>query len=295
MTPQLLASSALRRAVVNAVLAPSVHNTQPWRFVLDGAALEVHADWSRRLPVLDRRGRQLLLSCGCALLNARVTVAAAGLTPRVESFPDPARPGLLARLTALHPVAGAEQSLARLEPGLTSRRTTRATVDDATVPDEVITALVAAARAEGVELLPLRRPQDQRTAARLWRRADQVSDATPGYRQELSAWTGGDAGGVPTRTAPEGQCLLLLGSRHDSQAEWLRAGEALGRVLLEITLRGYAASTVMQVVEVSETNDRLRSELELSMHPQVLLRVGRAAAAPATRRRRLVDVLTEAP
>jgi hypothetical protein len=59
-------SQTLRRAAVRATLTPSVHNTQPWRFVLSGNALEIHADRSRPLRVLDPRGRQMTLSCGCA-------------------------------------------------------------------------------------------------------------------------------------------------------------------------------------------------------------------------------------
>ena len=63
---------------MRATLAPSVHNTQPWRFVLSPDALEIHADRSRQLRVLDPRGRQMTLSCGCALFNARASLAAAG-------------------------------------------------------------------------------------------------------------------------------------------------------------------------------------------------------------------------
>ena len=92
-------ASAVRRAAVRATLAPSIHNTQPWRFLLSGTSLEVHADWSRRLRVLDPRGRQLLISCGCAVFNARVALAAAGYDATVERWPDPAQPNLVARLT----------------------------------------------------------------------------------------------------------------------------------------------------------------------------------------------------
>jgi nitroreductase len=91
---------ALRDAVARAILAPSVHNTQPWHFVLRDDALELRADWSRKLDALDPTGRQLIISCGCALFNARVGLAAAGYEAIVERFPDHADPDLLARITA---------------------------------------------------------------------------------------------------------------------------------------------------------------------------------------------------
>ena len=82
-------TQSLRQAAVRATLAPSVHNTQPWRFVLTQGNLEIHANWTRKLRVLDPTGRQLLISCGCALFNARVALAASGYDAVVERFPDP--------------------------------------------------------------------------------------------------------------------------------------------------------------------------------------------------------------
>ena len=79
----------------------------------------------------------------------------------------------------------------------------------------------------------------------------------------------------------------------DGPADWLRAGEALERVLLEITRHGYAASPLTQVTEVPSARAQLRSELGLAGYPHVLLRIGRAPATPGARRRRLVDVLVE--
>ena len=311
---------ALRRAAVRAVLAPSVHNTQPWRLVLGPGSLEVHADWSRRLPVLDGQGRQVLLSCGCALLNARCSLAAAGVPVRVDRFPDPARPHLLARIVVLEAAVPGDAEadadladLAGLDAAVEDRRTNRTRFDAVAPPPELLERLVSVAAREGVELRPLDERQT-RAAAHLSRVADGAEDATPGYRHELAAWTEVDTGrrdGVPgarsLRTRPRVDthgtgwlpafagpgALLVLGTRHDSQVAWLRAGEALERVLLTLTGAGLAVSNLMQAVEVGETNDRLRSELGLTMHPQSLLRVGTAPAVPATRRRRLVDVLSE--
>ena len=87
--------------------------------------------------------------------------------------------------------------------------------------------------------------------------------------------------------------LLILALDADDIVSWLRAGQALERVLLEVTRQGYTASPLTQVVEVPVTRAGLREELGLTMHPHILLRVGRAPTTPVTRRRRLSDVLSE--
>jgi hypothetical protein len=74
-------TTALRRAAIRATLAPSVHNTQPWRLVIKGDELNIFADRSRQLQVLDPTTRQLLISCGCALFNARVSLRAYASRP----------------------------------------------------------------------------------------------------------------------------------------------------------------------------------------------------------------------
>jgi hypothetical protein len=316
----------VRRAAVRATLAPSVHNTQPWRFVLGEASLEVHADWNRRLRILDPRGRQLLISCGCAVFNARVTFAAAGYQAVVERFPDPAQPNLLTRIT-LHEPRAERLAISLLDPVIELRQTNRRRFADEPMPDDVVRDLIAVAEDEGAELFVIKAPEHRLSVARLSRQADELESDDPAYRAELLAWTGGDPrrlDGVPTIAVPRwltevagetsardfdtrgisvlpvetgtnaNQCLLLLGTRQDTPAAWLRAGEALERVLLETARHGYAANPITQVIEVATTNALLREELDLDIHPHVLLRVGRAPTTPATRRRRLVDVFEQA-
>jgi nitroreductase len=322
-------TQALRRAAVRATLAPSVHNTQPWRFVLTGDALEVHADPIRRLPVLDPTGRQMLISCGCAVFNARVSLAASGFHATVERMPDPVRPNLIARVTAHLGSPGVDpdlQGLAALDASIDTRRTNRRQFAAEAVPESVVDLLVAAAAAEGATLMPITRPEDRLSVAIESQRADAQENADPAYRAELRMWTTGDDlrnDGVPASAIPYGaagghddvpvrdfdttgagelptetrsgmnQCLMLLGTDTDSREAWLRGGEALERVLLEIARHGYAASPITQLIEMPNTRAMLRQQLRLTMHPHVLLRVGRAPATPATRRRRLIDMLTE--
>jgi hypothetical protein len=318
-------TKALRRAAIRATLAPSVHNTQPWRFVLGEGWLEIHADYSRQLHVLDPRGRQLLLSCGCALLNVRVSMASSGVGVDIERFPDHAQPKLIARITP-NGAKQPEADLARLENAIDERHTNRRQFFDDPVPDEFVDRLVDAANREAADVFVVKRQEHRIAVASLSQRADQIENADPAYRAELRAWTSDDprrddgvpafavphvdagsqddipirdfdtrgVGWLPTQTRSTlNQCLLLIGALDESPMAWLRTGEALERMLLEIAEHGYAASPLTQVVEVARTNELLREELNLSMHPHVLLRVGRAPATPKTRRRRLVDVLSE--
>ena len=65
-----------RKAVARASRAPSIHNTQPWHFVVRPDVLELRGESDRQLRALDPTGRQMVISCGCALFNARVGLVA---------------------------------------------------------------------------------------------------------------------------------------------------------------------------------------------------------------------------
>ncbi|HEY2296670.1 MAG TPA: hypothetical protein VGH43_02990 [Jatrophihabitans sp.] len=313
----------LRRAAIRATRAPSVHNTQPWRFVVREGGLDILVDWTRRLTVLDPRGRQLLMSCGCAVFNARVALAAAGLRVSVERFADPTRPDVVARLVPSGSWAP-DPVLARLEPAIDTRQTNRRRFTDEAVPDEVIEVLREAAHAEGSELFHVASEEHRTALATLSRLADRIENADPGYRAELRRWTSDDPrrldgvpafsvahvtgrahddiplrdfdtrgmGWLPDSTESSArQCLVLLGTNADNPAAWGQCGEALERVLLEISRLGFTSSPLTQVIEVPRTHAELRDALHLWMHPHILIRIGKAPLTIPTRRRRLVEVM----
>jgi hypothetical protein len=242
-----------------------VHNTQPWRFLLSPDAVELYADRSRQLSVLDPAGRQLVISCGCALSNMRVALAGMGHRVEVARFPDPLRGDLLARVTVRGSSAEPDP-LAALDAVIELRRSNRRRFADEPVPSEVVSDLVAAAATEDAQLFPIDKPGHRLITASLSQQADRAQWAAPGYRAELRRWTTNDVrrlDGVPSDAIPRvdgsadddipirdfdttgkgalpaatrstmRQCLLLLGTTTDAAAGWLRAGEALERVLLE--------------------------------------------------------------
>jgi nitroreductase len=315
----------LRRAAEAARLAPSVHNTQPWRFVVTGDALEVHSDPHRRLPVLDPTGRQLLISCGCAALNARVALAAAGHEPVVERFPDHQHPNLVARIAVGDQPAAAPQ-IGSLDDYVIGRQTNRRRFTDEVASPALVARLLDAVAAEQATLVEVQDLRHRLAVARLSQEADRLQNADPAYRAELRAWTTDDPSrpdGVPALAVPRvtgqyqddipirdfdthgigslppetrshlGQSLFVLGTTDDDRLSWLRAGEALERLWLEITRHGYVASLFTQPIEIPYIRQQLRTELGLAGYPHILVRVGKAALTPASMRRRLQDVVVD--
>jgi hypothetical protein len=306
-----------------------VHNTQPWRFTRQGNVLTMHLDRGRQLTVLDPAGRQLVISCGCALFNARVSAASDGFNAFVERFPDSPTSDVFARMSVTAIAETDERAgIAPLDGAIFSRRTNRRPFYQDPVPPDVVKQLTVAAAEEGAVLMEIIKADHRTAIAQLAQRADGVQNANRAYRAELRDWITADPGrldGVAVEAVPRvdgqsedevpirdfdsfglgqlpagthsssQQCLLLLGTYSDSPEAWVRAGEALEHILLEIAARGFAASPLTQIIEVPQTREALRTELGLTMYPHVLLRVGRATSSPASRRRLLSEVFTEQP
>jgi len=315
-----------RRAVERAVLAPSVHNTQPWLFTLSNDGLSLSADSSRQLHALDPTLRQLTISCGCALFNARVSLAAEGFATEVDRIADPQTPDLLATMRIAGPAGHPAHDIARLDAVIAARRTNRRQFDDVAVPEELLERLEDAASAEGANLFVVRNDDHRLAVAELSQRADDLQNVSRAYRAELREWTTDDPrrpdgvqamavphvdtdpeddvpirdfdttgmGWLPEHTqSSRNQCLAFITTAGDGPPDWLRAGEALERVLLELTEDDFVASPLTQITEVPATRAEVQARLGMSSYPHVLLRIGRAPATLGSARRQLDDVLTE--
>jgi nitroreductase len=296
----------LAGAVAAAGHAPSILNTQPWRWQLEPGRLELSAERSRQLPATDPQGRFLTISCGAALHHARTALAAAGWSAHVTRLPGPDQPDLLATLTVTGPTPVSEAA-ARLAAAIPARHTDRRPVSETPLSDAYLNAIAAAARAE-TDLHILTHQQVPDLAAASCRAAAVQAD-DPRVRAELAYWTGTSTPtgtGLPDGVLPEHPAqttvpgrdfgrtgTLPIGSGHDKAAvyallfgtaddplSWLRSGEALSAAWLTATTLGVSVVPLSDVVEVAYTRQTLRRILAGIGCPHLVLRLGIADTEP---------------
>ncbi|MEV0804056.1 hypothetical protein AB0I34_40635 [Kribbella sp. NPDC050281] len=291
--------------LASAVHAPSMHNTQPWRFEVAGQVIDIHLDEDRVLPAEDPSGRQIRIGLGAAAFNLRVAAAMLGHESTFAVTPDPAEPTVAARIflaDSLCPVP----ELATLYREIGRRHTYRGPMRDLPIPPMVISRLSRAATAEGAELHRL--DEDSiRQLARTLRQADDLDLHDEDRLHERSRWIGGERaddgipstalGPLPTgpamvrdlaagshiegreQTAFEARPVIaVLSTDNEDEAAWVRAGLALQRVLLAATSSVLVVSFLNQALERQDLRRQVR-DLIGGAWPQMILRIGYPAAA----------------
>lgn len=289
----------LRFLLGYAILAPSSHNTQPWRFKIEDDAVELYADWSRALPVVDPDGRELLISCGAALETLLIAMRHFNLAAAVQ----PGDGDLLARIT----IQDGEPDEEALFAAIPRRHTDRHAYDDRRLPDELIERMVADAAQLGTWLVVV---PDRERMADLIAAGDRAQMADPRFRRELAAWirpnrsrrldgmrgyglgfgaamsavaphvirafdTGARQARKDRELAQAAPLLAVFGTRTDTPADWLNAGRALQRALLRARAAGVSASHFNQPVEVNALRPDLAQAINRpAEYPQLLLRFG---------------------
>jgi hypothetical protein len=308
--------------IATAARAPSVHNTQPWRFRASHDAIELYADQRRKLRV-DPVGREMLISCGAALFGLRLAVRSLGYQPMVELLPDPARLRVLARVRMGpgEPMTARERQLLAALP---HRHTHRGPFAPGPLPAGLLAGLQHDVLAEGGTLAVVDPALAYQRLADIVDAASHRQDLDPVVQADVRQWSRSEAApardGIPASAFPakasrqpgrlsqrdfdlgRGLGLLTDGGSPpaatvvlltpgDGRADWLRAGQALHRLLAHAASQWVFASLYSQPLEAATIRALIRDRLALPGAPQMLLQLGLAHTAHATARRPASDLI----
>lgn len=317
----------LRFLVRYAILAPSTHNSQPWRFRVSEHTIELWSDPGRILERIDPDRRQLLMSCGGALANLRIAMRRFGYSDQVLYLPNPNRPDHLATLHLGPEHATTPQDRA-LCVAMVRRRTNRGKYEERPVPRDVAGQILGSANRPGVWMVELA-DEGKHQIADIVARADQQQLGDPAFREEFAQWLAPRGSrrrdGIPMAkkdlpsalplagamilrrfdigagvAAREHELVLgspmltVLGTDEDTPLAWLLAGEAMQEAFLTATSLGVAMSYLNQAIEERELRPLVSAAAGRAGSPQLILRFGYGPSeVPATPRRPLEDLLFE--
>ena len=315
-------ADVVRRIVEIGCRAPSVHNTQPWRWRIDEDRIELRADRSRQLGVSDPDGRNLTISCGAALHHIQVAAAGLGRVAMVERLPDPREPDLLAVIDVGESRTATPADVDLLD-ALDRRVTDRRRFTTWPVPAERLDDLASAAQRWGTRVLPLTGTAARATVERLVDEAIDAQALDPRFAAEQQRWIArSTVDGVPPSALPQqthpterrdrfdrrvepvpsrtvveaSDGVLAICTAHDTPLAWLDAGETLSALWIRATRAGFSVVPLSQVIEVEHTRSELIRAIFFDMaQPQLLVRIGWQEVTrpplPRTPRRPLDEVL----
>jgi nitroreductase len=306
-----------------ATLAPSGHNTQPWRFRVGADRIEILPDLERRTAAVDPDDHHLFVSLGCAI----ETLA---LAARAHERPGEIRFDDTGDGSAILTFGGGPAAEAALFDAIPRRQSTRGDYDGRPVGPADLRALALAAETEGVDVVLMagRAQIDQIRDLVVAGNSTQMAD--PAFVRELRSWlrfspreamATGDGlfsatSGSPVLPAWLGPHMFDLSfkagaendryarqlrssagvavfvSARDDRAHWVAAGRACQRFALQATALGLKVAFVNQPVEVARLRPDLAALVGLAgRRPDLVMRFGYGPALPFSARRPVDTVL----
>ena len=313
-----LPADPMERLVYWAHLAPSSHNAQPWRLVVERDAVDLFADPQRWLPATDRDRREMYVSLGCALESLLIGADCEGFGAEATLFPVRGDESYAARIEIARAGPKRDGAAGDLVRFMQRRHTSHRPFDaERRVPERDLTWLLNAASQDHVALQIMDHGGRQAPLEQLVGQAERRLFADPAYRDELARWIGQGALGTHWLVSKLGQLAVqhlpvknqlsqaetgwlasaphvaLLSTPDDSRASQVRAGQMYLRLALMCESRDIRTQPVSAPLELPDTRAALAEAFGIGQRwAQMLFRLGYAEPEKArTSRRPLAEVM----
>ena len=309
-----------------ATLAPSGHNTQPWKFSLKEDCIRIFPDFTRRLPVVDPDNRELYISLGCALENLVIAAKYAGYDPEVEYFPE-GEPDECLLVTLKHSNVTGNHNLFQAIP---KRHTNRREYNKGQIPAADLNKIGSVPTENGVTSLVLTEPDAIEQIIDLVRESNRIQMNDDAFMDEISSWIRFNDSeeelhldGLTSRAMGRfsvpgwlgrmymkifvsaknqsktdemnirsSSALMVIISVKNDKKSWVDVGRSFEHIALTMTTLNIENAHLNQPCEVPQLKIQLQKHLALgSAHPQLLLRIGYAEPLPCSPRRPVRQVM----
>ena len=311
----------MREIVRYATLAPSGHNTQPWKFSVQGDTIQLLPDLSRRLPAVDPHDRELWISLGCALENLTLAANAAGYTTET-TLPTPTTDFIRVKLTR-------HAFPAPLFKAIPHRQNNRSLYDGRAVSKAEMQTMIAVKSNAGVTTQIFTDTGHKEAIIEYIKSGDRKQFGDPAFVAELISWmrfnqpeaphsrdglytrctgnpnvprwlgrrflaasTAEQQADTSARKARSSSGLVVISAAADDKRHWIETGRLYERLVLTMTAAGIQMAFLNQPAEVPELRSQFQSYLQIGTAlPQLLLRFGYGSALPHSLRRPIDDVM----
>jgi hypothetical protein len=316
----------MKELIRYATLAPSGHNTQPWKFSIKENSIRIFPDFTRHLTVVDPDNRELYISLGCALENLVIAARYAGYDSEVEYFPtgEPAE----CLLVTLKRINTAKDDV--LFQAIPERHTNRSEYNKQQIPTADLKKLEAAPKENGINSLLLTKSGTIGQIIELIREGNNIQMNNDAFMDELVSWirfsdaeaekfrdglTSRAMGRSPApgwlgrlfmnlfvsaknqsktdeKNIRSSSALLVMVSEKNDKKSWVDVGRSFERIALTLTTLNIKNAHLNQPCEVPQLKTQLQQHLALgNAHPQLILRIGYAEPLPHAPRRTVEQIL----
>lgn len=287
-----------------AILAPSSHNSQPWKFKIENNSLYVLAEPERKLPVADPNERLMHIAMGCAIENICIAAHYYGLKPEVAYFPEDG-PGAAARFVFHASDSPPSHDEHHLIFSIPKRRTNRSAYADRLPPEPLLKHFNNFSGDDiRIDIVTDKTHKDKIADILIAFREKLFSNAA--FRKELAGYkrnnfTNSGLGmpgftmglnNIVSLVAPfiiryfnvmrfikqnelrllkeETPAFVIISTKNNTKRDWLNAGRLFERMILEAEQEGVQTA----VSAIPTGTDALQRAVGTPYFPQIFFRIG---------------------